>query len=111
MSAAPFDPRQLAEAVAKAILGAIDPEADWGAMDAAEQSDILLAAHAAVGAHDQWLTGAGFKIVPPGMVRIPRSDEEADAHRAAVRAYVDGKGRKSKLIGSPALIVPPGARH
>jgi hypothetical protein len=108
MTAPAFDPRQLAVAVAKAILGAIDPEADFDALPEDEQSDILIAAHAAVGAHDAWLTGAGFRILPPGITAVPKSDEEVAAYRAAIKAYEQGNGRKSGLLASatPKLIMP-----
>jgi acyl-CoA reductase-like NAD-dependent aldehyde dehydrogenase len=100
------DPAKLAEAVSQAILAATTEDPDWDALDDSERADFLLAAHNAIGAHDKWLTEAGFRIVPPGMTPVPASEEEANAMLQAVQSWRQARDRKNTLVCGPKLIMP-----
>lgn len=52
----------VARAIHRSVLG--DPEVEgWEELDEAERNDFRLAAHAAMGAHDAWLTMNGWVVV------------------------------------------------
>jgi hypothetical protein len=105
------DQPDLIDEVAKAILGAAsDGSEDWDALPAEERDVIRTAAKAAMAAQAQGLIARGFRLVEPGAVLIPKSDEEAGAMLRAIKDFAATTRRKGKLVGGPGLIVPPGAR-
>lgn len=75
---------------------------------------MLAMASTAMQAHLDWLTDNGFRIAPPGTMLRPKTKDDATAMILAGREFLEaGKGRsssKSKLIGSPRLILPPNGR-
>jgi len=97
----------LAKVVADAILASLRGDEANDDVSDEELDGALLAAHAAINAHDQWLIDEGFTIVPKGCVAVPRSDEEAAAMATAVHAYQQAKARKVQLLTTPKLILPP----
>ncbi len=96
----------LANDVATAILSALSGDF-VEVVDEEEHRGALLAAHAAIAAHAQWLENNGFRTIPVGAVAIPQSDEEAAAMMTAVKAYGERKRRKVQLLSTPKLILPP----
>lgn len=61
----PTDIAAMAETVAKAIYATTGAEEAWEDLTPEEQADFLLAANAAMGAHDAWLTMNGYRILRP----------------------------------------------
>lgn len=59
-------------------------------------------------AHMSWLAKHGFKIIPPGSVLRPKSDEEAAMMTEAVRLYRAAKSRKSGLLAGERKLIIPG---
>lgn len=55
----------MADLVARAIYATTGAEEAWDDLTAEERGDFLVAANAAMGAHDAWLTMNGFKILRP----------------------------------------------
>ncbi len=55
----------MAQVVAQAIYSTTGAEEQWADLTEEEQADFLLAAQAAMGAHDAWLTMNGFQILRP----------------------------------------------
>lgn len=62
MSTAGGEIAAMADFVAQAIFKAADPEGDWLDLTEEERNDFRLVAHAAMGAHDAWLTSQGYVI-------------------------------------------------
>jgi len=65
----------------------------------------------AIGAHMAWLDARGFRLLPPGAVPRPKSEDEAMAMLKASKDWFDAKKRKGGLVGGVAprkLILPPG---
>lgn len=76
------------------------------------QTALLQAGKAAAATILKALSAGGYKIVPPGAVQRPRSDEEAAAMMTSVRQYAMEKKRKHSLVGGASgLILPPGLRR
>lgn len=92
--------RNMTDIVARSLMNA--SSGDETAWDLANEEDRNLMrelAHAAMGAHDAALTVAGFKIIPPGTVQVPHSDEEAGAMIRAAQTYMESK--------APHVVAPP----
>lgn len=91
-----------------------DGEAEFDALPDDERLSMLETAYEAMQAHVAWLTAAGFRIVPPGTSLVPQSEQEAAAMLLAVQQFRKAMdrnvSRKTALIGSPKLIVPPGTK-
>lgn len=88
-----------------------DPtDVPWDDLD--DEDRQLLTAHAVahISAHMGWLEKHGFRVLPPGAVLRPKSDDEAAAMDQAVRLYAEAKKRKAGLLmGEKKLILPPGS--
>lgn len=86
-------------------------DAPWDelVLEEAEALEELAAAY--LNAHMQFLAAHGFRILPPGAVLRPKSDDEAAAMEVAVKAYRQAKNRKGGLLAGPGLILPKGAKH
>lgn len=102
-----------APAVARGIYEsqAEDGDRPFDDLGAEERQDLIDYCGIAIGLHAQWLSEKGFRIVPPGDVPRPKTDEEAAAMVQAVKVYQAAKARKGGLVGSVApkkLILPPG---
>lgn len=61
----PKDIAAMADLVARAIYATTGAEEAWDDLEDDERTDFLTAAHAAMGAHDAWLTMNGFQILRP----------------------------------------------
>jgi len=89
-----------------------DPEAeDFDDLGDVERNSELWLAEQYITAHVGWLTVQGFRLYPPGVTPIPKSEEEALAMVQAAQRFLDSRKRKSGLVGmkKPKLIVPPGS--
>lgn len=64
--------------------------------DQVEQLENLAADY--IGCHMKFLEKHGFRLLPPGAVLRPKSDQEAAAMEAGVRLYREAKGRKGGLL-------------
>ena len=89
-----------------------DTAETFDALPQDDQFALMEMARVAMAAHVDWLTDNGFRIAPPGTMLRPKTKDDAQAMILAAREFLaKGQGRtssKSKLIGSPRLIVPPG---
>lgn len=90
-----------------------DTRATFDALPDEERFQMMEVARVAMAAHVDWLTDNGFRIAPPGTMLRPKTKDDAQAMIMAAREFLaKGQGRtssKPKLIGSPRLILPPGA--
>lgn len=110
---APADPaEEIARIVQEALRGDTN-DIPWADLcEADRQGEVFIAEHY-LAAHLQWLAEHGFKVVPPGAVLMPKSDDEAMAMVKAAKAYFDAKKRKGQLVNTAAprkLILPPGSK-
>jgi hypothetical protein len=76
---------------------------------------LLEMARVAMTTHLDWMQANGFRIAPPGTMLRPKTQDDAKAMILAGQEFLAaGKGRsssKSKLVGSPGLILPRGTQH
>lgn len=109
----PPDPR---EPIAKAVIEAIraeNPDAEaWDDLSAEDRESELYLAEQYITAHMGFMAMHGFRVFPPGVTPIPKSEQEALAMVQAAQRFLDSRKRKSKLIsGRPQkLILPKGAK-
>jgi hypothetical protein len=101
--------------VAESVYDAVSEPGDtpWASLGDGERD--LLGQHAElyIMAHIISMQTRGLRIIPPGAVARPTSDDEAAAMARAVKLYMDAKNRKGGLVGSVApkkLILPPGSK-
>lgn len=50
-------------------------------------------------AHLNYLTAHGYRVMPPGIIPLPKSVEEALAMIQAAQTWLDANKRKTNLIG------------
>jgi hypothetical protein len=88
---------------------AVEGEA-WADQDAEAREAITSTVRDVISLHMAFLAEHGFKLLPPGAVLRPKSDEEAAMMAEAVRLYGEAKKRKGGLLaGERKLILPPGS--
>lgn len=107
----PTPPPEPAPLVARWVYDANLDEGDLSFDGLPEEDRALLINFARdyIGSHVRFCTENGIRLVGPGMVLRPKSDEEAAMMTEAVRLYSEAKGRKGKLLtGERKLILPPG---
>ncbi len=107
MSVPAFDPEVLLATVAKAIFAAADPDdadEDWKALPADARETFMDLARAAVTAFTQAAGDLGVRFLPPGVIPMPKSVDEANAMAAAAREFLGGIKRKGRLVTS---VTPP----
>lgn len=99
-----------APAIARAIYeaGAEEGDVPWDGLAEEEREALTNYARDHIGAHMHLLAERGFRILPPGAVLRPKTDDEAAAMAEGVRLYHEAKKRKPGLVGSvaPKLILP-----
>jgi hypothetical protein len=104
---APDPARDVAQFVYAA--GFEDGDTPWAELSEDERDALIGFAHDHLQAHLRWLVASGFKVIPPGHVPNPTSDDEAMAMVKVAKHYFDAKKRKGHLVASgprPKLIVP-----
>jgi hypothetical protein len=101
-----------AAVIAERLYGAQADDGDtpWLELEPEEREGFTDTVRLAISLHMGFLNEHGFKIVPPGAVLRPKSDEEAAMMAEAVRLYGEAKKRKGGLLtGERKLILPKGA--
>jgi hypothetical protein len=105
-----FDPETLVTEVALAMFAAEDtPEASaavWEAYSADEQAGMLDMARTAIRAFSQGIARHGLKLLPPNAMPRPTTAQEAGLMMGAAKQFFEGQQRKTKLVGTPGLILP-----
>lgn len=78
----------------------------------AQRDSLEAFAVAYISSHMKFLAQHGFRLLPPGAVLRPKSDEEAGAMEHAVKLYRQAATRKGGLVSAvaPGLILPKGAK-
>lgn len=101
--------------VAQAVTAALRAEAPdspaWADLTDEDQAAELYLAQHYLAAHSAWLKANGFRIVPPGSVLRPATEQEAMMMVQGAKAFLDGQKRKGKLMDgavSRKVIVPKG---
>jgi hypothetical protein len=109
---APDAARTVAIAMFTATGDETDAETAFEALEPEDREQMLAIANVAMSAHMDWLIDNGFRLAPPGTMLRPKTKDDAHAMILAGKEFIDkGQGRpssKSKLIGSPKLILPNG---
>lgn len=110
MSASPDPAEDIAKVVQEALRDGSDDPAWPDLTDEQRQDEVYLAQHYLL-AHINWLGQRGFKVIPPGAVPVPKTDDEAMALVQTAKAYFDGKKRKGQLVNTvaPRKLILPGA--
>lgn len=86
-----------------------DGDTPWADLQPEEREALSNLALDYISAHMAWLNEHGFKIIPPGSVLRPKSDEEAAMMAEAIRLYHEAQKRKGGLLaGERKLILPKG---
>lgn len=94
-----FDPQVMALPVAQAIHAEATAAKElWADLADDEKADFLAIALAAIKAHSAWLAEAGFRILPPGTMPMPKNEHEASGMIIEGRRYLEAHPPKAKLI-------------
>jgi hypothetical protein len=105
----PPDPRQtVAEAM---FLALADEGAAFADAHEDERQDYLNLAEHAIAAHVAFMASQGVRVIPPGSVCTPQTEEEAMAMVRIAKAFFDAQKRRGKLLESgprPKGLILPG---
>jgi hypothetical protein len=86
-------------------------DAAWADLSDPNREALTDYARVYIGAHVQWLSQTGYRIISPDAVERPTSQEQALAMVQVAKEFFDAQKRKGKLVGAVAptkLILPKG---
>lgn len=108
-----FDPEALVSEVSFSIFaesGENETAETFAALDAETREQIDDISRAAIQTFTAAIKRMGVRLLPPGAVAVPKSEQEAAAMAGMAREFFEAQTRKPKLVGcvSPGLVLPKG---
>lgn len=103
-----FNPDHMLGDVAQQAFDAIADEGEtWAGLPDDERGGVLALVEATIHAFTASLKEHGVKLLPPGVVATPKTEDEAAAMAVAIRQFKAAQKRRGGLITSSAGLVVP----